>query len=258
MARKWTKFPYPDPSYAYDDAGLKRHWARLHKGDCEPYPKDAAVRDAWRAYHAGDFAQAVKAGRAAGGAGVNAAVKAQMIYANYLEKSAEAKLDLLAEAAAWADERRREAPKDPNAHYFYSYALGRYSQGISIATALAQGHIGKVRDAQRLALKLAPKHADVNIACGSYHAEIVAKVGGIIAGMTYGAKKDLALEHFQTAIRLFPESAIARIEYANGLLLLFGKSRQAEAEKLYREAAACAPADAMERLDVELARSKLA
>jgi len=258
MARKWIKFPYPDPAFAHDDAALKKHWARLHKGDCEPWPKDAAVRDAWRAFHAGDFAQAVKAGLAAGGAGVNAAVKAQMIYANYLEKSDKAKLDLLAEAATWADERRQEAPKDPNAHYFYSYALGRYSQGISIATALAQGHIGKIRDAQHAALKLAPKHPDANIAAGSYHAEIVAKVGGIIAGMTYGAKKDLALEHFQTALKLFPESAIARIEYANGLLLLFGKQRQAEADKLYREAAACAPADAMERLDVELARSKLA
>lgn len=258
MARKWTRFPYPDKSYVHDEAGLKKHWARLHKGDCEPYPKDAAVRDAWRAYHAGDFAQAVEAGIAAEGAGINAAVKAQMIYANYLEKSEQAKLALLEEAAIWADARRQEAPKDPNAHYFYSYALGRYSQGISIATALAQGHIGKIRDAQRTALKLAPKHADAHVAHGSYHAEIVAKVGGILASMTYGAKKDLALEHYETAIKLFPEAAIARIEFANGLLLLFGKSRQAEADKLYREAAACKPADAMERLDVELARSKLA
>jgi len=256
MARKWIKFPYPDKSFVYDEAGLKKHWARLHKGDCEPYPKDAAVRDAWRAYHAGDFARAVDAGLAAGDSGVNGAVKAQMIYANYLEKSEKAKHALLEEAAAWADARRKEAPKDPNAHYFYSYALGRYSQGISIATALAQGHIGKIREAQRTALELAPKHADAHIARGSYHAEIVAKVGGILASMTYGAKKDLALEHFETAIKLFPESAIARIEYANGLLLLFGKSRQAEAAKLCREAAACKPADAMERLDVELARAK--
>lgn len=257
MARKWIKFPHPDKSYAYDEAGLKKHWARLHRGDCEPYPKDAAVRDAWRAYHAGDFAQAVDAGLAAGGAGINAAVKAQMIYANYLEKSDKAKLALLEEAAAWADARRTEAPKDANAHYFHSYALGRYSQGISIASALAQGHIGRIRDAQKTALKLAPRHADANIAHGSYHAEVVAQVGGILASMTYGAKKDLALQHFQTALELFPESAIARVEYANALLLLFGKSRQAEAEKLYREAAACKPLDAMERLDVELARSKL-
>ncbi len=257
MARKWTRFPYADARYAYDEAALRKHWPRLHKGDLEPFPKDAAVREAWRAYHAGDYARAVEQGLAAGGAGANAAVKAQMIYANYLEKSEKAKLALLLEAAQWADARRGEAPKDPNAHYFYSYALGRYSQGISIATALAQGFIGKVRDAQRTALELAPKHADAHIAHAAYHAEVVAKVGGIIAGMTYGARKDLALEHYETAIRLFPEAAIARIEYAEGLLLLFGKARAAAAEKLYREAAACTPADAMERLDVELARSKL-
>jgi tetratricopeptide (TPR) repeat protein len=257
MAKKWNRFPHPDKAYAYDEAGLKKHWARLHKGDLEPYPKDAVVREAWRAYHAGDFHAAVELGIDAGGEGVNAAVKAQMIYANYLEKAEKAKLALLQEAAGWADARRREAPKDPNAHYFYSYALGRYSQGISIGAALAQGHVTKVRDAQRVALKLAPKHADVHIAHGSYHAEVVAKVGGLIANMTYGAKKDAAIEHFETAIELFPESAIARVEYANALSLLFGKSRQSDVDRLLGEAAKCKPADAMERLDVELARSML-
>jgi tetratricopeptide (TPR) repeat protein len=75
--------------------------------------------------------------------------------------------------------------------------------------------------------------------------------------MTYGAKKDSALEHFQKALKINPDSAIARVEYANGLILLFGPARMADAEQLYREAAACQPADAMERLDVELARSEL-
>jgi tetratricopeptide (TPR) repeat protein len=79
----------------------------------------------------------------------------------------------------------------------------------------------------------------------------------MVAAMTYGAKKDSALEHFQKALKLDPDSAVARIEYANGLIMLFGKGRLADAEKLYQEAAACKPADAMERLDVELARSEL-
>jgi tetratricopeptide (TPR) repeat protein len=213
--------------------------------------------DAWRHYHAGAFADAVAAGRKAGGAGINAAVKAQMIYANYLETAEAAKLALLEEAAGWADVRRREAPKDANAHYLYAYALGRYSQGISITKALAQGFGGKIKDALITALKLEPKHADAHTAFGSYQAEIIDKVGGIVAGMTYGAKKDSALEHYQKALTLNPESAIARIEYANGLILLVGKARMAEAEKLYQEAAAMKPADAMERLDVELARSEL-
>jgi len=257
MAKKWAAFPHPDKAYAHDAAGLKKSWPRLHKSDREPLPKDADVLDAWRLYHAGAFADAVAAGRKAGGAGINAAVKAQMIYANYLEKSEPAKLALLEEAAGWADTRRREAPKDANAHYLYAYALGRYSQGISITKALAQGFGGKIKDALLTALKLEPGHADAHTAFGSYQAEIIDKVGGIVAGMTYGAKRDSALEHYQKALKLNPDSAIARIEYANGLILLVGKTRMADAEKLYQEAAAMKPADAMERLDVELARSEL-
>ena len=257
MAKKWGKFPHAEKAYAYDAAGLKKHWPRLHKGDCEPFPKDAAVQEAWRHYHAGEFAQAVDAGAAAGGAGLNVAVKAQVVYATYLEKSDKAKLALLEEAMGWAEGRRAEAPKDANAHYFFAFAAGRYGQGISVGKALAQGLGGKVRDALQAAMKLEPKHADAHIAYGSYQAEVIDKVGGLVAGMTYGAKKDSALEHFQKALKLNPDSAIARVEYANGLIMLFGKARIADAEKLYKEAAACKPADAMERLDVELARSEL-
>jgi tetratricopeptide (TPR) repeat protein len=257
VAKKWSKFPHADKAYVYDAAGLKKHWPRLHKGDCEPLPKDAAVLEAWRHYHAGEFAQAVDAGKAAGGPGLNVAVKAQVVYATYLEKSDKAKLALLDEAMGWAEDRRAAAPKDPNAHYFFAFAAGRYGQGISVAKALAQGLGGKVRDALQAAMKLEPKHADAHIAYGSYQAEVIDKVGGLVAGMTYGAKKDSALEHFQKALKLNPDSAIARVEYANGLIMLFGKARIADAEKLYKEAAACKPADAMERLDVELARSEL-
>ena len=257
MTKKWAAFPHPDKAYAHDAAGLKKNWARLHRGDCEPLPKDPAVLDAWRHYHAGAFGAAVEAGRKAGGAGFNAAVKAQMIYANYLEKSEKAKLVLLQEAAGWADLRRHEAPKDANAHYLYAYALGRYSQGISIAKALAQGFGGKIKEALTTAIKLEPKHADAHIAYGSYQAEVIDKVGGLMAGVTYGAKKESSLEHYQKALKLNPDSAIARVEYANGLIMMFGKARMADAEALYREAAACKPADAMERLDVELARSEL-
>ena len=257
MAKKWARSPHADKAYAYDAAGLKKQWPRLHKGDCEPLPKDAAVLDAWRLYHAGEFAQAVDAGNAAGGAGVNAAIKAQVVYATYLEKSDKSKVTLLDEAMAWGEARRAAAPKDPNAHYFFAFAAGRYGQGISVGKALAQGLGGKVRDALLAAIKLEPKHADAHIAYGSYQAEVIDKVGGLVAGMTYGAKKDSALEHFQKALKLNPDSAIARVEYANGLIMLFGKGRLADAEKLYKEAAACKPADAMERLDVELARSEL-
>ena len=258
MAKKWVKFPYADAACRYEGPALRKAWIRLHKGDAEPYPKDAAVADAWRHYHAGAFAQAVEIGRSAGGAGMNAAVKAQCIYAHHLEADTKARLALFEEASRWAAEHRDRAPQDANAHYLYAYALGRYGQGISVAKALAQGFGGKIRDALATALSLAPAHAEAAVAFGAYQAEVIDKVGAIVAGLTYGAKKDAALGYFASAAKLFPESPIVRIEQANGLILLFGKDRLDEATRLYEVAAALPPADAMERLDVELAKRELA
>lgn len=257
MTRKWTAFPHEDVSYAMDRAALKKHWPRLHRGDCEPWPKDSDAQAAWQAFHAGKFAEAVEVGTKSRGAAMNAAIKAQAVYAHSLapEKS---RLALLEEAAEWADARRSAAPTDANAQYLHAMALGRYAQRLSVAKALAQGMGGKVRDALLKTLELEPRHAEAHTAFGAYQAEVIDKVGALVAGVTYGAKRDSAIEHFETAVKLFPESPIARIEYANGLLLLFGKSRLGEAEKLYVAASECTPADAMERLDVELARSELA
>ena len=83
---------------------------------------------------------------------------------------------------------------------------------------------------------------------------MIDKVGTLVGGLTYGAKKDAGAAHFEKALKLNPDSAIARVECANGLVMMFGKARMKEAEKLYAEAVAQEPADAMERLDVEMAK----
>jgi len=76
----------------------------------------------------------------------------------------------------------------------------------------------------------------------------------MLASLTYGASKEEALKHFAIARKLLPDSAIARIEEANGLVMLFGKAKLAEAERLYKEAARCTSADAMQKLDAEHAK----
>ncbi len=86
---------------------------------------------------------------------------------------------------------------------------------------------------------------------------MINKVGAMLGGLTYGASREAGVKHFETALKLNPSSAIARIEYANGLVMMFGKAELPLATRLYQEAAACAPADAMERLDAELAKSEL-
>jgi tetratricopeptide (TPR) repeat protein len=251
---KWTAFPYDH--FDYDSASLKKHWSRLHAGDAEPAPKDAKVLDAWALFHNGDFQKAHDAGLKAGAGGITVANKAQAIYANYLEKSEKTKLAMFMEVAERAEAQAAAEPKNANAHYFMAYALGRYSQGISVAKALAQGLGGKVKAALETAIKLSPKHADAHIALGAFHAEVIDKVGSLL-GKTQGASKATGLEMYKQALKLNPASAIAMVEYANGLVMLEGDKKMAEAEKLYADAAACTPMDAMERLDVEMAKAEL-
>jgi hypothetical protein len=253
----WTAFPYPEKDYVYTAASLKKNWARLHVGDAEPFPEDKKVQDAWIAFHAGEFEKAKKLGLAAGGAGITCANKAQAIYANYLEDDEDKALAHFDEVAKRCEAQQAAEPKNANAYYWHAYALGRYSQGISITKALAQGLGGKVKDSLTTAIKLAPTHADAHIALGAYHAEIIDKVGALIGGMTYGAKRDTGVAMFKKAMELAPESAIARIEYANGVVLLDGKKGVKLGEQLYAEAAECDALDAMERLDVEMAKSEL-
>jgi len=253
----WKKFPNPDTSFSYAGAALKKNWARLHRGDCEPFPANATVQEAWRCYHAGDFGKAVELGLTCGKAGYAAANKAATVYASYLETDDELKLSLFLEAARRCEEQQLATPEYANAWYLHAYALGRYSQSISVVKALTQGLGGKIKFSLTQAVTLEPKHADAHIALGTYHAEVIDKVGSLVGGLTYGAKKDLGVKHFETALKLNPDSAIARIEFANGLAMMFGNDRIKDAERYYRQAATCKPADAMEWLDVESARSEI-
>ncbi len=253
----WKKFPHADKAYVYAGAALKKNWERLHRGDREPFSEDEQVQETWRLYHQGAFQQAHELGLSLGLAGYAAANKAAVIYATYLEENGNRKLALFQEAAARAEEQMTKMPKHPNAHYFHALALGRYSQGIPVSKALAQGLGARVRDSLTQALKLDPGHADAHIALGVFHAEVINKVGATVGGLAYGVKKDAGVEHFEQAIKLNPDSAIARLEYANGLVMLFGQAKMKQAGKFYEEAAAAKAMDAMERLDVEAAKAEL-
>lgn len=250
-------FPWPDLAYDYRDKALARNWDRLHQGDAEPWPQDEQVQEAWRAYHAGDFGRAVTLGLAAGDAGVNVANKALIIHASYLLDDKGAKREAFLQAARQAEALQQRQPDNVNGWYFHALALGRYSQVSSVAKALSEGIGDKVRASLEKTLELEPDHAEAHIAFGSWHAEILDKLGAMIGGLTYGAKKDEVEHHFKVALALIPDSAIARMEYANAIAMLHGKSRLKEAEALYAEAARCTPVDAMERLDVETAREEI-
>jgi hypothetical protein len=90
-----------------------------------------------------------------------------------------------------------------------------------------------------------------------YHAEILDKVGALVGGLTYGARRESGEEHLRRALALAPDSPIVQVEAANGLVLLHGRKSVAEAGTLYARAAAMKARDAMEKLDIEAAKAEL-
>ncbi len=282
MAAKssWAPFPHDAKGFAYAGDALKKAWPKLHAGDVEPFPDDkraaalmkaagkaapkldaaalaSALQDAWRAFHAGDFKAAFDAGEKLGPVGASVAVKAIGIHATYLVGDEAEKLKRFEQGAKLAEAAMKALPDEANSHYRHAFALGRYSQGLSIAKALKQGIAGKVRESLEAALELAPKHAEAHTALGLYHAEIIGKIGAMIGGLTYGAKAAEAEKHIKEALKLTPASPIAHVEHGNILLLLHGDKKEAAAAAEYEKAAALKPQDAMEALDAAYARSEI-
>jgi tetratricopeptide (TPR) repeat protein len=255
--KKWKSFPHDREEFVYAGPALKKSWTDLHLGDQEPYPPAGELQEAWRCFHRGDFQQAVTLADEFGLEGHAVANKATGIYATYLEPDAKRQIECFKAAIERAERAIEAFPDDANSHYFHAFNLGRYSQSISVVKALRQGVGGKIFKSLQRALELQPRHAEAHTAMGLYHAEIIDKVGKVVGGMTYGAKEKTALEHLRKAIELTPRAPIARIEYGNGLFLLFGERRLDEVSELYVTAAETAPLDAMEKLDVEAALAEL-
>ena len=254
-AEPWAQMPYRDVP-RFDAAQVLRHWARLHGGHALP-PASVALAEGWALYHSGDFERAAHLGLRHGREGLVLANQATAIYANYLEPREAMRQALFKQVAERAARQAEEEPDNCEALYWQAYALGRYSQGISVARALAQGLGSKVKGALERVIALEPHHAAAHVALGAFHAEVIDKVGALVGRMTYGVRAEAAIELFERGLELHPHSPGALMEYARGLLMLEGEARTAEAIRLYERAAALEPADARERLDVELARAGL-
>ncbi len=277
----WAAMPKGLQGFTFPGDALKKAWPKLHAGDQEPFPDkkraaaliaaagkqapkgldaDAlaqALQHAWRAFHEGDFKAAYDAGTALGPVGASVAVKAIGIHATHLVDDEAEQLKRFDQAAQLAEAAVKALPDEANSHFRHAFALGRYSQCISIIKALKAGIAGKVRTALDTALELAPKHAEAHTAMALYHAEIIGKVGSMIGGLTYGAKAADAEKHMKAALKLTPDSPIAHIEHGNLLMLLHGDRKEDEAAAAYETAGQLPPLDAMEALDAAHARAQL-
>ncbi|VWX60449.1 conserved hypothetical protein [Burkholderiales bacterium 8X] len=258
-AQPWTRMPYQDLT-RFDGASTLRQWARLHAGHGRQAlnPPSAELAEGWALYHSGDFAEAVAIGLQHGRAGMALVNQATAIYANYLEPHEALRLSLFRQVFERASAQSAAEPDDCDALYWQAYALGRYSQCVSVARALAQGLGSKVKGALERVIALQPEHANAHIALGAFHAEVIDKVGALVGRMTYGVQAEQAMALFERGLELHPQSVSGLMEHARARLMLFGDGCMQDATRLYEQAAAVVPIDARERLDVELAKAGLA
>ncbi|KQU87108.1 hypothetical protein ASC78_03295 [Variovorax sp. Root318D1] len=256
-ADPWTPLPYFDVP-RFDAQSLLLDWPRLHAGHALPPPAEGhPLADGWALYHSGEFERAATLGLRHGSEGLVLANQSTAIYANYLEPREAVRLSMFRQVIERAADQAAAEPDNCHALYWQAYALGRYSQGISVARALAQGLGSKLKGALERVIELQPDHADAHIALAAFHAEVIDKVGALVGRMTYGVRAEMSIELFERGIELHPHSPGALMEYGRALLMLHGDAYLREATLLYEQAAALQPADAKERLDVELARAGL-
>lgn len=277
----WAKFPHDQKAFDFSGDKLKKSWSSLHSGDAEPYPDDkraaalikaagkvapkginpeqlaSQLQQAWSAYHRGDFQQAFELSEPLGPIGASVACKAMGIHASYLIDDEDEQLKRFEQAGKLAEAAISALPEEANSHYRFAFAMGRYSQGISIVKAIKLGLASKVRKALDTTLALSPKHAEAQTALALYHAEIINKIGAMIGGMTYGAKASEAEKLMASALKLTPDSPIAHLEHGNMLMLLYGDKKEDAAANAIEKASKLKPKDAMEKLDAEHAKAQL-
>ena len=284
-AEGWTRYPDSLPSPGYDNDTLAAAWNRLHRADLEPFPSPANLQDllarnptirdsipdfdgdfqrlsrrlrqGWRHYHNGDFEQAYRVGNQLGWAGAYLAHRARAIHSYYLASS-----DARAERLGKQMEELSEGLANthfryPNLYYILAYVSGRYSQQISIATALRKGMAARVRDNIERVLDARADHAEAHAAYGAWHAEVVSQVGGFLANMTYGASAAQSRVHCDQAMAAAPGFSPLYTACADSLLSLDRQGNRAEAAKLLRRGLSQPADDAAERLDRQRARRLL-
>jgi hypothetical protein len=187
---KWTAFPHAG-DYQFDAGSVRRHWARLHAGDAEPCP-GRPLLEAWALFHNGEFQKAMPSRPEAGLSGITLANKATCIYATYLEKRKRPAWTCSCEVAERAEAQASPGPEERQRLVLACLCTGPLQPGHQRGQGAGAGAGQGSRTSLERSHRPAARHADAHIALGAFHAEVIDKVGSLIGGMTYGARRTWA------------------------------------------------------------------
>ena len=161
-------------------------------------------------------------------------------------------------AIAAAEEAIRLDPDNPAAHFQSAHAVGRSGEVVGVMQALNQGYARRVRAALEESLRLDPQLGGAHLGLAGWHAQIVNRMGRMMANMAFRATRQDALAHYERALELDPDEMFTYLEYAHGLLLLNRSRNLGQARELLTRAIELPRQDALDRILHELAVRRLA
>ncbi len=212
--------------------------------------------DARAAYGEGRFLDAAEHGEALGTSeGYALAARSLSIYAHYVATDEERK-EIIDRAIRVAEEAVRADSANPEALYQAAHAYGRFAQHNGKMTVLRKGTMGKIRDLLEAAIALDPGFAQAILALGGWHADV--HDAGRMARWMYGGDREKAVELFERALEMTPDSRVALYEYAVRLPKLDKDGGSERAGRLLARAAELHVADVYDGFIQELVQAELA
>lgn len=289
-AEAWRVFPAANDAYRYEGDALKNAWNELHGVDNEPFPSAEnlkslfertgadkpgspyaivnfngdykalaeKVQNAWRLFHRGDFQGAFTASENLGLAGFYIALRARAVHGHYLIEDKEQRKVFIADYFWRQNSLLKDNPIDyTNAYYGVLYALGRYGQTLPIPQAIADGVPFKVSKLISQVEEKDANHPENLSLKGIYHCDVVAKIGGFMSRITFGAKESTCIDSFEKALALEPEDIGIKVEYVLEMLTVDKQKYYNQITMQLDKAMAIEPKDAKAFLDQQVARKLL-
>lgn len=258
---------WPDeyPVFDYCRQELHERWSELHARDRVPFPDvewimtfsaeppddpealALALLDGWRRFHAGDFAGAYAAGNAAGRF---LAGRAWLAYTLHMIPDIETRRTMLEAGIRMVEAGLKD--RNPPPAYWEIAGLGlfygEYGRTLPTNRAQAEGIPGTVRRLLEKTLSVEPDQPVALGTLGAWNAELIDRVGRLLARALFDARRDEIAVNFERALAIGPDIVQTHVEYAEALLLVYGRAAEAKALDHLRSAVAISPKDAEDYL----------
>ncbi len=257
--KNWTPCTVDGSQLDLIGPALRGKWDTLHMGNHEPYPSDEALRNVWRLYHLGHFAEGVGAAEKLGDAGLTPLAFCATIHAHYVERDEQLKTEIFRQTIDLCEEAHVRGWSTANFHYMYAVTLGRYSQTMTVLEALTDGLATRIKEQIDLCLAIDEHHAEALATLAGWHTAITSESGEMMARIMYGATEEAAIENYEKAVQSAPNSPVPYVEFAQGLEKLYGVEGAADRIRdNLQKGLAMKPVDAMQLLDAKHAAALLA